>query len=147
MHGDNMRASNKNALRALEREIAVYEKQIAAGRSSPRGSPKRIFFSLLLLIGVVAAVLAIAWPNISVSAFWRDWGRADQDAVGIVHLTRAVDEMAKAQKEMAASISALPAEHGEMQATLRKHREEYWYSYPPALHFRNPFPPRAQAAP
>jgi hypothetical protein len=142
-----MGASDNKALQALERELADYEGQIAASRISRRGSPRRIFFFLLLPIGIVAAVLAIAWPNISVSALWRDWGSADQDTAGIVELKKAVDEMAAAQKEMATSISALQAEHGEIRATLRQQKEDSWYSYPPALHFRNPFPPRTRPAP
>jgi hypothetical protein len=134
-----------NALRALERELAAYEKQIPGTPRPPRRRRKRILFSLLVMLGIASSVLALAWPNMSVNALWRGWVLTDQDPGEIAQLKASIDEVSGLQREMAVSIAVLKVEQNEMRAMMQKQPEYYWYSYSPALQFRNPFPSRTPA--
>jgi hypothetical protein len=138
-----MRVSpEKSALQALERELALYEKQLAATSRPPHRRPKRIILSGFLMLGIGATVLALAWPNMSVRALWGGWSPSDQGTSEIAELKTTIDEVSASQRELAASVAVLQAENSEIRATLQKQTEYYWYSHSPALLFKNPFPPR-----
>jgi hypothetical protein len=133
----------KTALQALERELAGHEELVAANRRSRHRGLKRVLGSLILIVGIGAVALAIACSNFSINAFWRDWIASNHDADEIARLKDNIVELLTVKAQMAASIAALQAERDEIRAALQKQPEYYWYSYPPALHFRNPFPPRS----
>jgi hypothetical protein len=133
-------------LKLLEDELARPDEQISIGHPPRRNRmTRRVNFFAIVVAGIVAAALAIAGSNMPISAFWRGSPAPGQQAADIELLQSSIIEIEASQRQMAVSIAALRTGQEEIQALLQNHQAgHFWYSYPPALHFQNPFPPRAQ---
>jgi hypothetical protein len=133
-------------LKLLEDELAPPDEQISIDHPPHRNRmTRRVNFFAIVVTGIIAVALATAGSNMPISAFWRGSPAPGQQAADIEHLQSSIIEIEASQRQMAVSIAALQTGQEEIRGLLQNQQAgHFWYSYPPALHFRNPFPPRAE---